>query len=107
MPRRGNPLLAMTVEGCQVENIGHSEGEAETPNGVSALLNFRRRRGSDLHAGLDPWESVPLSIRCRVFGPFPRPEGDGRRSVLFLLPRRGKDDTMEKIIGFSGKGAML
>ena len=54
------PLLAMTVEGCQVEKIGHSEGEAETPNGVSALLNFRRRRGSDLLAGLDPWESAPF-----------------------------------------------
>ena len=41
-----SPLLAMTVEGCRVENIGHSEGIAETPNGVSALLDFRRRRGS-------------------------------------------------------------
>ena len=40
------PLLAMTVEICQAKNIGHSEGPAETPNGVSALLDFRRRRGS-------------------------------------------------------------
>ena len=26
MPRRGKPLLAMTVEICQAINIGHSEG---------------------------------------------------------------------------------
>ena len=48
----------MTVGMSQAKNIGHSEGEAENPNGVSALLDFRRRRGSDLRAGLDPWESV-------------------------------------------------